>query len=248
MAVFVVTGTDTGVGKTIVTAAIAVAAAARDLRVCVIKPGQSGIAPGSGEESDVDTVARLADPAGTQTLANYPDPLSPLAAARESGLPALAVGDAIEAATVADERYDVVLIEGSGGLLSPMGEGWWTVADLALALRCPAVVVTRAGLGTINHTSLTLEAMEGRGIPGLVVIGAWPAVPELVHWRNLADLPGQLAGVVPEGAGTLSPERFRRSAPEWLTGELFGRARPERLRTDGVPGPPPAWPEPVDLP
>jgi dethiobiotin synthetase len=248
MAVFVVTGTDTGVGKTIVTAAIAVAAAARDLRVCVIKPGQSGIVPGTGDESDVDTVVRLADPAGAQTLASYPEALGPLAAAEESGLPALAVGDAIEAVTVADEQYDVVLVEGSGGLLVPMGEGWWTVADLALALRCPAVVVTRSGLGTINHTTLTLEAMEGRGIPGFVVIGAWPEVPEQVHWRNLVDLPGQLVGVLPDGAGALAPERFRLAAPEWLTGELFGRARPERLRTDGVPGPPPAWPEPVDLP
>jgi dethiobiotin synthetase len=247
MTVWLVTGTDTGVGKTVTTAAIAAAATAGGHRVAVVKPGQTGIQPGSGEESDVDLVRRLADPATALTVATYPDPLAPLAAAQEAGVPPLALGDAIAAVEGVAGEHDVVLVEGAGGLLVPMGEGGWTVADLALALRCPAVVVARAGLGTLNHTALTFEALNARGLSGCLVLGSWPEEPELVHWRNLADLPGDLAGVLPEGAGGMPPDRFRAAAPDWLTPLLFGRADPERLRTDGVPGPPPDWPEPIDL-
>jgi dethiobiotin synthetase len=241
-AIWLVTGTDTGVGKTIVTAAIAAAAGATGRQVAVVKPGQTGIGPGSTDERDADTVARLAAPTTTLTLISYPDPLAPLSAAQEAGEDPLALGDVIEAVALAAARHDVVLIEGSGGLLVPMGEGSWTVADLALALRCPAVVVARAALGTLNHTALTLEALRRRGIPGHLVLGAWPAVPELVHWRNLADLSGELVGVLPEGVGALPGEQFRAQAPGWLTPLLYGRADPARLRSDGVPGPPPPWP------
>ena len=82
----VITGTDTGVGKTVVTAAIAAAATACGLTVAVVKPCQTGIA--SGEEPDADVVARLAAPASSVTLARYPDPLAPSSAARVAGLPA----------------------------------------------------------------------------------------------------------------------------------------------------------------
>jgi len=133
-------------------------------------------------------------------------------------------------------------VEGAGGLLVPMGEGGWTVADLAAALRCPVAVVCRAELGTLNHTALTLEALGHRGVPAWIVVGGWPAVPELVHWRNLTDLPGELAGVLPAGAGALSPAHFRERAPAWFSPRLYGRADPARLRLDGVPGPPPPWP------
>jgi dethiobiotin synthetase len=146
------------------------------------------------------------------------------------------MGDVIEAVDDLAGSHDVVLIEGAGGLLVPMGERRWTVAELALALRIPAVVVARPGLGTLNHTALTLAALTTRGLPGLVVLGSWPAQPELVHWRNLVDLPGELVGAVPEGAGSLPPEVFRAAAPGWLAPVLYGRADPRRLREDGAPG------------
>ncbi|HEU5109392.1 MAG TPA: dethiobiotin synthase, partial [Micromonosporaceae bacterium] len=82
--VVLVTGTDTGVGKTIVTAAVAAAASAAGLRVAVVKPAESGAV--QGQPSDVDVVVRLAGPASARTLASYPDPLAPLAAARVRGL------------------------------------------------------------------------------------------------------------------------------------------------------------------
>jgi dethiobiotin synthetase len=220
----VVTGTDTGVGKTIVTAAVAVAAQAAGFSVAVVKPGQTGT--NTGEPSDVDTVRWLAAPTAARTLASFPEPLAPLPAARmahAAPLDLYAVADAVKADA---KGHDLVLVEGAGGLLVPMGlrpSGEpWTIADLAVSLGAPAVVVARAGLGTLNHIALTLEALARRAIEATVVVGAWPADPELVHWSNLTDLVQQLSGVLPAGAGALDPGVFRRSAPGWLTPALHG--------------------------
>ncbi|TDB72215.1 dethiobiotin synthase [Micromonospora sp. KC723] len=219
-----VTGTDTGVGKTIVTAAITAAAQAAGMRVAVVKPGQTGTA--TGEPGDVDVVTRLAAPLAGRTLAGYPDPLAPLAAARVAELEPLELYTAVDAVREEADKHDLVLVEGAGGLLVPMGlrpSGEpWTVADLAVSLGAPAVVVTRAGLGTLNHTALTLEALERRAIPAGVVVGAWPAEPELVHWANLTELVPNLLGALPAGAGAMDPGVFRRSAPGWLTPALYG--------------------------
>ncbi|GAA0734754.1 dethiobiotin synthase [Dactylosporangium roseum] len=225
----VVTGTDTGVGKTIVTAAIAAAATAAGHRVAVVKPAQAGTA--EGDEPDAVTVARLAEPATVRTLASFPDPLAPLAAARVAGEDPLTAVMAQLALRTIDEHHDVMLIEGAGGLLVPLGEGGWTVLDLAAALGATVVVVARAGLGTLNHTALTLEALARRDLPALVVFGAWPAEPELVHRTNLHDLPGDLAGAVPDGAGALAPPLFRREAAHWLAPRLHGRFDPVAFRS-----------------
>jgi len=213
--ILLVTGTDTGVGKTVVTAAVAVLT--EGLRVAVLKPAQTGTALG---DDDAATVRRLAGPGiTTRTLARYPDPLAPLAAARISRLPALTLDDTLAAVASLGEDHDLVLIEGAGGLLVPMGHGW-TVADLAMQLDCPALVVARAGLGTINHTALTLEALERRRIEAYVAIGSWPAHPELVHRTNVDDLPGLCVGVVPEGVGEWPHARFRARAAQWFTPEF----------------------------
>jgi dethiobiotin synthetase len=225
--VLLVTGTDTGVGKTIATAAIAATASAAGLRVAVVKPAQTGA--GTGEESDVDTVRRLAAPATAVTLSEYPDPLAPLAAARVSGRPAPVLSSVAGEVSRLAAGHDLVLVEGAGGLLVPLGAGW-TAADLALALRAPAVVVVRAGLGTLNHTALTLEALARRSIPARIVIGAWPATPDLVHRANLDDLPGVLAGALPADAGRL--DGFAAAAPDWLAPSLYGRFDPAAFRSE----------------
>lgn len=216
----VVTGTDTGVGKTIVTAAIAAAATTAGLRVAVIKPCQTGIA--TGEETDADVIARLGAPEVTTTLASYPEPLAPPVAARIAGVPALELDAVIDAVRTWSQVYDLVLLEGAGGLLVPLGSNDWTVVDLAMALSAPAVVVARAGLGTLNHTALTRLALAHHGIHDLIVIGSWPREPELVHRTNLRELPA-LAGALPDAAGALTSEEFRRRAPEWLSAELHGQ-------------------------
>jgi dethiobiotin synthetase len=226
-----VTGTDTGVGKTIVTAAVAAAATAAGVRVAVIKPAQTGVPDAyplntPGEEPDATTVARLARPATVRTLANYPDPLAPLAAAAVSGRPPLRMETVVVAVREAEATHCLVLIEGAGGLLVPMGDSGWTVADLAVALECPALVVIRAGLGTLNHTALTREACGRRAIATMLVIGAWPAEPALVHRTNLRYLSEDLVGVLPDGAGALTSARFRGSCAAWVAPALYGAFNP----------------------
>ncbi|GII22139.1 dethiobiotin synthase [Planosporangium mesophilum] len=225
----IVTGTDTGVGKTIATAALAAAATEAGLRVAVVKPGQTGVA--TGEESDADAVTRLAAPATVRTLASYPDPLAPLTAARVAGLAPLVLADVLAGVEELAAAHELVLVEGAGGVLVSMGDGGWTIADLAIALGAPAVVVARAGLGTLNHTALTLEALDRRAVPARVVIGAWPQVPDLVHRTNLSDLTGELGGVVPDGAGGWQPAEFRRRAADWLAPELHGTFDAEKFRS-----------------
>jgi dethiobiotin synthetase len=222
--IVLITGTDTDVGKTIVTSAIAASAMAAGLRVAVVKPGQTGTA--TGGMTDIDQVSRLAAPHTVRTLASYPDALAPLAAARIAELPPLELYEVVDAIRAEAAQHDLVLVEGAGGLLVPMGvrpSGEpWTFADLATTLGVPAIVVARAGLGTLNHTALTLEALDRRGIGVGVVLGAWPAEPELVHWANLSELVPHLVGALPDGAGAMDPGVFRRSAPGWLTPALYG--------------------------
>jgi dethiobiotin synthetase len=222
--VVLVTGTDTDVGKTIVTAAVAAAAQSSGLRVAVIKPGQTGIA--TGAPTDIEVVTRLAAPDTTRVLAEYPEPMAPLAAATVAQLPPLELYTVVDAIRAEADKHDLVLVEGAGGLLVPMGVRpsgeAWTLADLAIALGVKTIVVARAGLGTLNHTALTLEALSRRGVPAGVVIGAWPPDPELVHWANLSELLPHLMGALPDGAGRMDPGVFRRSAPGWLTPPLYG--------------------------
>jgi dethiobiotin synthetase len=126
---------------------------------------------------------------------------------------------------------DRVLVEGAGGLLVRYGPGGSTLAGLAGLLAAPVLVVTAAGLGTLNHTALTLEALAGRGLAlaGLV-IGSWPGRPGLAEVSNLSDLPalagGPLAGALPAGAGRLGRDEFRRAAAAGLGPALGGHFDP----------------------
>jgi len=233
-----VTGTGTGVGKTIVTAAIAALSRAAGRRVAVVKLAQTGVQPGkhSGPGSDtpdLETVTRLSGVTDTHELARFPDPLSPEAAARVSGLPP--VDFARAAALIADlaETRDLVLVEGAGGLLVRYDDRGATIADLATVLNqqgldAPALVVTAAGLGTLNHTALTLEAAAARKVRTAgVVVGSWPRRPGLAERENLADLEtlasGPLAGLLPEHSGSLPPAEFLAVTRDALGPALGGR-------------------------
>jgi dethiobiotin synthetase len=221
-----VTGTDTGVGKTIATAAIAAAAMRAGMEVAVIKPAQTG------DDCDESVVRELAAPTMVTTLVSYPDPLAPLAAARVAGMEPLELETVIDAVSRVAEDHDLVLVEGAGGLLVPMGPKW-TVADLAQSVGAPAIVVARAGLGTLNHTALTMEALRHREIQPYLIVGAWPAEPEAVHFTNLEDFSLPVHGMLPEGAGVMEPGVFRRSAPGWLTPTLYGSCDdPRELATE----------------
>jgi len=207
----VVTGTGTGVGKTVVTAAMAALAADRGTRVAVVKPAQTGVDP--TELGDVDLVRDLSGVDDVHELVRYPDPLAPATAARHSGRPCLDLAAAAETIRrlAADRR--LVLVEGAGGLLVRFDDGGATLADLARMLGAPVLVVASAGLGSLNATALTLEAVAHRGLDlAGVVIGSWPAEPDLACRTNLVDLEllaaRPLAGAIPADAGLLSAAEF----------------------------------------
>jgi dethiobiotin synthetase len=227
--VLIVTGTGTGVGKTVVTAALAALAHADGRRVAAVKPAQTGAAP--GEPGDLAVVERLAGVTDTHELARFPAPLSPAAAARAAGTPPLDLDLAAGRIQDLAASRDLVLVEGAGGLLVRYGPAGGTLASLARALAAPVLVVAGAGLGTLNHTALTLEALAARQLPlaGLV-IGCWPASPQLAERSNLTDLAclagRALGGVLPEGAGLLDRAAFRELAAEGLAPPLGGRFDP----------------------
>jgi len=225
VSVLVITGTCTGVGKTVVTAALAAVAAARGAPVTVVKPGQTGM--GDGESGDVDEVARLAGIGDMHEFARFPDPLSPAAAARRAGLPPVQLPDVAKRARELSDGHRLVLVEGAGGLLVRYDEEGTTIADLARWLGAAVVVVTRPDLGTLNHTALTLEAMAHRGVQlAGVVIGAWPAEPDLAMRSNIRDLETiaarPLAGVLPAGSGALDPAEFLVAAHRGLAPSFGG--------------------------
>ncbi|MGW0362824.1 dethiobiotin synthase [Streptomyces sp. NPDC002990] len=226
MTVLIVSGTGTEIGKTIVTSAIAAAAVAAGRSVAVLKPAQTGVGP--DEPGDAAEAVRLGGPAVTAVeLARYPEPLAPDTAARRSGLPTLAPADIAEAAGQLAAAHDLVLVEGAGGLLVRFDEAGHSLADAARLLGAPVLVVAPAGLGTLNSATLTAEALRARDLTPLgVVVGSWPAVPDLASRCNLVDLPKvsgiPLLGAVPEGAGGLAPADFRASAPSWLAPPLSG--------------------------
>ena len=163
MSGFFVTATDTGVGKTFITAALAKALRARGRDVAVFKPVQSG--------------ARADDPSGDAALLGadcvyaFAAALAPLVAARAEGR-TIELEPILARAGELAREHELLLVEGAGGLLVPLADGL-DMAGLAIALGLPLVVVARAGLGTVNHTLLTIEATKARGleIAGVVLNG-----------------------------------------------------------------------------
>lgn len=225
MTALLVTGTGTGVGKTVVTAALAALALSAGRRCTVLKPAQTGVPDGAA--GDLADVGRLAPGARLLELVRYPDPLSPAAAARASGRPPLDPARCAQAVLDAERTADLVLVEGAGGLLVRFDEDGYTMAELARSLRLPVLVVTAAGLGTLNTTALTLEVAAARGLDltGLVV-GAWPAHPDLAASSNVADLEmlaaRPLLGALPAGLGAAEPAAFVAAAAAGLGPALGG--------------------------
>lgn len=217
--IILITGTDTGVGKTMTTAALAAVLHGTGRSVAVYKPCQSGAADG---DSDAAEIVRLAGPVTAATGVVLQEPLAPVAAAAVDGTPL--PGVAAHAGRIRElaASHDHVLVEGAGGLLVELDSAGGTLADLGPLLAGAFVLVARPGLGTLNHTALTLEALAARDLQVLgVVLGSWPGNPELVHRSNrqvLGTLPAPFLGALPEQASELSPAAFRAEAAAWLNG------------------------------
>lgn len=219
-AVVLITGTDTEIGKTLTTAALAATLQGQGATVAVYKPVQTGVR--AQEAGDAGEVGRLA---GTLTCVEgirLELPMAPTAAAvRENRtLPTLA-GHLRTIRSLADQ-HDHVLVEGSGGLLVSLDEQGNTMAELAAACHdCAVVVVCRSGLGTLNHTLLTLEALAVRGVTAAgLVVGSWPNEPTMVELDNVdyfLTLPVPVLGRLPAQASLLTKELFSAGAATWLS-------------------------------
>ena len=234
MTALLVTGTGTGVGKTVVTAALAALALSRGQTCTVVKPAQTGI-PDDAPGDLADLVQLAGDGIGTVELDRYPDPLSPAAAARRSGRAPVDPALVAQAVLEAERNSDLVLIEGAGGLLVRFDDDGFTMAELARTLRLPVLVVVAAGLGTLNATALTLEALAHRGLKlsGLV-IGSWPDEPGVAERSNITDLEmlaaRPLRGALPAGLGRCDRPDFLATARAGLAPSLGGTFDPAAFR------------------
>lgn len=174
-----VTGTDTGVGKTVIAGAIARWLRDDGKRVAVLKPAATGcVRRREGLVSeDAEFLADCADarhPLDLICPQRYVEPLAPAVAAKRAGEPLNwdVIGRSME---IMASDSDVMVVEGVGGLLVPMDEKH-TVADFARWLMVPTIVVARPSLGTINHSLLTIEALRSRQVPiAGVIINRYPA-------------------------------------------------------------------------
>jgi dethiobiotin synthetase len=173
---FFVTGTDTDVGKTVVSAWLLA-----HLDACYWKPVQAGAEP----ETDSATVRRLAEVSADRILPEaylLSEPIAPHEAAQRSGI-------AIDMGKLVPPPCDrPLVVEGAGGLMVPLTDEAYVV-DLATELHLPLILVTRSTIGTINHTLLSLEAIRRRGLPlaGVVING-----PETPHNRAAIERYGQV--------------------------------------------------------
>jgi dethiobiotin synthetase len=195
-----VTGTGTQVGKSVVAAAVCAAIAGRGERVAAFKPAVTGLDEPAGDwPPDHELLAGAASagqlPADVAPR-RYGPALSPHFAAELAG-ETIEPAQLVEAARTAGERSDALVCEGVGGLLVPITPGY-LVRDLAVELALPVVVAAGTGLGTINHTLLTVEAARAAGLSvAAVVMTPWPAEPAPLQASNRATV--ELLGGVPVG-------------------------------------------------
>lgn len=186
---YFVTGTDTDVGKTVATAWLASELALHS-RTAVVKPLQTGTTTPDVDGDEAFYRQHLNSTVTLKTIRSLPEPLAPSIAAQR-------IGESIELAPVVEQcetiirDHDVTLVEGAGGLLVTINERE-DMAALALALKAPLVVAIRPALGTLNHTMLTIEAAQRRGLKvDLLVCSGFPddaGVVELENLRFLRDV------------------------------------------------------------
>ena len=237
-----ITGTDTEVGKTAVTAALAADFRRRGVNVGVMKPVATGCARRRGRlvSEDAERLMRAAgsnDPIEWVCPYRFEPPVAPMVALRQvQGDRSSVRAELVEARTISFDRieesfhklsarHDLVLVEGIGGLLVPL-DARRSVADLARRLGLPVLIVARAGLGTVNHTLLTLEAARAQGLEILGVVfnqrGGRPSLAERTNpgiIRRLGNVP--VFGVIPQ----VSQPTPKRIAPHLNTRALLKRIR-----------------------
>lgn len=215
-----VTGTDTGVGKTLVSAALARRLVQLGHRVGVMKPVETGVGAGPSDHSDAArlmAVAQVKDSLDLVSPYRFPSPVAPSSAAEAQGQ-IIELREIVRRYDQLTARYPCVVVEGAGGLLVPMGSEW-DLSHLISRLGLPVVLVGRAALGGVNHALLTVEALERRKIPVVALVLNETAAPR---------------GSVEEEqrASTVALLRDRVSMP--LLGPLPYQSRVDRAWPDAV--------------
>lgn len=206
-----VTGTDTGVGKTVVAAGMVAAMLRAGYDVGVMKPiATGGVRRREGLVSeDAEFLAHVADapePLATISPVVLAEPLAPTVAARRADV-TIDLGPVWDAFEEITSAHDAVIVEGIGGILVPILADY-RVADLVAELGLPLVVVARPSLGTINHTLLTVEAARARGLRvlGVIVNGFDAETAGVAEETNLQELPCEtgvpLLTVIPKDPDT----------------------------------------------
>jgi dethiobiotin synthetase len=201
-----VTGTGTEVGKTVVAAAIARTASAAGERVAVFKPAVSGL--DEGGEPDHVLLRRAAGSAQSDDEVapyRFGPAVSPHLAAEMTG-EAIDTARLLDAARSAARDADLLVCEGVGGFLVPITRGH-LVRDFARELGLPVAIAAAPGLGTINHTLLTVEAVRAAGLdPTAVVLTPWPPDPSPMESDNRETI-AALGGIAVEVLPRLDLER-----------------------------------------
>lgn len=185
-----ITGTDTGVGKTVLTACLLEYLRQTGVNALAMKPFCSG------SRGDVELLQSIQESRLPDDVINpfyFPDAVAPLVAARNARQK-IALADVLRKIRDVARQCDCLLIEGSGGLLVPLGEGY-TVADLIRRLRCEVLVAARNQLGTINHTLLTVEALRRLTRQPIKVVLMDQPVPDLSARTNQQVLAEALAPI-----------------------------------------------------
>ncbi len=204
-----VTGTDTGVGKTIIAAAIIKALRAKGVRALGFKPAQTGSEPGVASDAELLAAASTERVAAAAPLIDLKEPLAPAVAAERAHV---TVSPAEIESRIEQLRRGgrVLVVEGAGGVLVPLVWGC-TVMDLAERCGLDAVVVGRAGLGTLNHVSMTVALLRARNIPiRAIVLNGRGEHPDLAESTN----PSVLSRLLPQEVIIEVPHLPRATAME----------------------------------
>lgn len=213
---FFITGTDTGVGKTALSALLLAELRRRGINAAPMKPVQTGCASGA---SDLDYSLSMADLKITEERRALMSPYlfepacSPHLAAELAGTE-IEIARIVSAAQELAAGYERLIVEGAGGVLVPINR-WETLLDLMQALGLPVLLAARPGLGTLNHTLLSLRALKSAGISvaGVVLIAGEPGEPGFIEADNAATLE-QLGGVAVLGTIPYCPQ-LRDPAPAY---------------------------------
>ncbi len=220
-----VTGTGTGVGKSVVAASIVAALTTRGQKVSAFKPAVSGldeITPGWPPDHELLAAATGWQAPEDISPFTFGPPVSPHMAAHDAGVN-ITLGALLKAFESSSAGADVVICEGVGGLMVPLAdEPELSVLDFARTVGLPTIVATHPGLGTISDTRLTVDRLEAEDIPvAAVVISGWPEHPSALEFSNLETL-ARLLRVDVATLPITSPERLAENAADlpierWLT-------------------------------